>query len=179
MGYPASIARWASAIEAAAARYGLDPALLAALVYHESGGRADVVSSAGAIGLSQLMPATAAGLGVDPWDPLQNLDGGARYLRQQLDAVGGDPALALAAYNSGLGTVQRYGGIPPYPETQRYVQRVLATAAEIGPVASFEPPTPGGDVPSPANADGTGRVVVLLLAGAAVAATLLLLGDDE
>jgi soluble lytic murein transglycosylase-like protein len=117
-------------ITAAAQRHGIDPALLAGLVRQESNFNAAAVSSAGARGLTQLMPGTAAGLGVtDPTDPAQALDGGARYLKQQLDAFGGDVTKALAAYNAGPGAVQRYGGVPPYAETQAYVQKVQAFAA--------------------------------------------------
>jgi soluble lytic murein transglycosylase-like protein len=116
-------------IDAAAARHGIDPSLLAGLVRQESGFDPRARSGAGALGLTQLMPATAQSLGVtDPLDPAQSLDGGARYLRQQLDRFGGDPALALAAYNAGPGAVQRFGGIPPYAETQNYVRNVLAFA---------------------------------------------------
>jgi soluble lytic murein transglycosylase-like protein len=118
-------------ITAAAKKHGLDPALLAGLVKQESGFNPTAGSSAGARGLTQLMPATAAGLGVtDVLDPIQNLDGGAKYLRQQLDAFGGDVTRALAAYNAGPGAVQRYGGVPPYAETQNYVRIVQANAAQ-------------------------------------------------
>lgn len=103
---------------------GVDPDLFTRLIQAESSFRPDVTSSAGAYGLAQLMPGTAAELGVDPSDPIQNLRGGARYLRQQLDRFG-DPALALAAYNAGPGNVSRYGGIPPFEETQNYVARIL------------------------------------------------------
>lgn len=108
----------------AARRYGVPEDLFMRVIQQESGFRPDVTSPAGAYGLAQLMPGTAADLGVDPKDPLQNLDGGARYLRQQLDAFG-DPALALAAYNAGPGRVRQYNGIPPFEETQNYVQRIL------------------------------------------------------
>ncbi len=118
--------RWAAAIERAANDAGVDPALLAALVQHESGFRPDAVSHAGAIGLAQLMPGTAAGLGVNPRDPEENLAGGARYLREQLDRFG-DVRLALAAYNAGPGRVSRAGGIPRITETQNYVERVTST----------------------------------------------------
>jgi soluble lytic murein transglycosylase-like protein len=117
-------------ITAAAKKYGIDPALLAGLVKQESGFNPSAGSPAGARGLTQLMPATAAGLGVtNVLDPAQNLDGGAKYLRQQLDAFGGDVTRALAAYNAGPGAVKRYGGVPPYAETQNYVRAVQANAA--------------------------------------------------
>ena len=116
---------YAAAVEATAARHGIDGRLLAALVWTESGFRPGAVSHAGALGLAQLMPGTARGLGVDPRDPLQNLDGGARYLRSQLDRFGRID-LALAAYNAGPGRVARAGpGIPNIVETQLYVVRVL------------------------------------------------------
>ncbi|WP_448575579.1 peptidoglycan DD-metalloendopeptidase family protein [Thermomicrobium sp.] len=124
---------YGQAIVQAAQRYGLDPALLAAMVKIESGFDPRAVSPAGAKGLLQLMDTTAAMLGVrDPFDPTQNLDGGARYFRQLLERFGGDVALALAAYNAGPGAVERAGGIPPYPETQRYVNAVLATWRALG-----------------------------------------------
>ena len=120
-------------ITAAARRNGVDPALLAGLVRQESNFNADAVSPAGARGLTQLMPATAAGLGVaNPSDPVQALEGGARYLRRQLDAFGGDMTKALAAYNAGPGAVQRYDGIPPYAETQRYVSVVMDRYRQLG-----------------------------------------------
>jgi predicted nucleic acid-binding Zn-ribbon protein len=115
---------YAAAIEATAARHGIDARLLAALVWTESNFRPDAVSHAGALGLAQLMPGTARGLGVDPRDPLQNLDGGARYLAAQL-AHFGRVDLALAAYNAGPGRVTAAGGVPDIVETQLYVVRVL------------------------------------------------------
>ena len=130
-------------ITAAARRNGIDPALLAGLVRQESNFNAAAVSPAGARGLTQLMPATAAGLGVaNPSDTAQALEGGARYLRRQLDAFGGDVTKALAAYNAGPGAVQRYGGVPPYAETQAYVQKVQAFAAAYrGTPSSLPYPT--------------------------------------
>jgi soluble lytic murein transglycosylase-like protein len=117
-------------ITAAAQRHGIDPALLAGLVRQESNFDPTAGSPAGARGLTQLMPGTAAGLGVtDVTDPLQSLEGGAKYLKQQLDTFGGDVTKALAAYNAGPGAVQRYGGVPPYAETQNYVRAVQANAA--------------------------------------------------
>jgi len=117
--------RWAGQISAAAQRHGVDPRLLTALVWQESAFNAGAVSHAGARGLAQLMPGTAAGLGVDPDIPEQNLDGGARYLRAQLERFG-SVDLALAAYNAGPGRVADSGGIPNIDETQRYVSRVTA-----------------------------------------------------
>ncbi len=124
-GLPAAGQPWAPAIGEAAERHGLDPRLLASLVWTESDFQPDAVSRAGAIGLAQLMPGTAAGLGVDPHDPAANLDGGARYLREQLDRFG-RVDLALAAYNAGPGRVAQAGGVPHIAETQAYVRRVLS-----------------------------------------------------
>ena len=117
-------------INAAAASNGIDPALLKSLVSQESGFNPSARSGAGAVGLTQLMPGTAASLGVtNPLDPAQSLQGGAKYLREQLDRFGGDEQLALAAYNAGPGAVQKYGGVPPYAETQNYVNSVMGKAA--------------------------------------------------
>lgn len=111
-------------IEESAAATGLSADLIHAVVRAESDYDPACRSSAGAMGLMQLMPGTARALGVsDPWDPAQNVGGGARYLREQLDRFG-DLTLALAAYNAGPGAVQRHGGVPPYDETQTYVRRV-------------------------------------------------------
>jgi cell wall-associated NlpC family hydrolase len=120
-----------SLIQQAARDQGVDPALLKGLVQAESGFNPSSVSSVGAQGLTQLMPDTAKGLGVtNPFDPLQNLEGGARFLAGALKRFGGNEQLALAAYNAGPGAVERYGGIPPYAETQAYVPRVLGYANE-------------------------------------------------
>jgi soluble lytic murein transglycosylase-like protein len=117
-------------INAAAASNGIDPALLKGLVSQESGFNPNARSGAGAVGLTQLMPGTASALGVtNPLDPAQSLQGGAKYLREQLDRFGGDETLALAAYNAGPGAVQKYGGVPPYAETQNYVTSVMSKAA--------------------------------------------------
>jgi len=105
---------------------GLDAGLFRALVAAESGWNPNAVSPKGAIGLTQLMPDTAKALGVsNPFDPVENLRGGARYLRQMLDQFG-SVELALAAYNAGPGAVRRYGGVPPFPETRNYVAKILA-----------------------------------------------------
>ena len=125
---------------------GVDPALFNRLIMAESGGRSDAISSAGAIGPAQLMPDTAKELGVDPNDVEQNLMGGARYFRQQMERFG-DPKLALAAYNAGAGNVEKYGGVPPFAETQNYIAKILGsqtmadvtqpTAAPYDPMANL------------------------------------------
>jgi peptidoglycan DL-endopeptidase CwlO len=114
----------------AGSRHGVDPALLAAVAQQESGFDASAVSPAGAQGLMQFMPATARGLGVDPFDPASAVDGAARYLADLTDQFG-STELGLAAYNAGPGTVRRYGGIPPYAETQNYVRTVMSKAEAL------------------------------------------------
>lgn len=126
-------------VERTAATHGLPPFLLTALVMRESGFCPNAVSHAGAIGYGQLMPATARSLGVNPYDPQQNLWGAAKYLRQQWDTFK-DWRLALAAYNAGPGAVIRYGGIPPYQETQAYVRNVLGTYNQLAGLS--RPATP-------------------------------------
>jgi len=107
--------------------YGVDGDHIRAVIQMESGGKAHVVSSAGAMGLMQLMPSTAKMLGVeDAFDPEQNMDGGVRYLKMMLDRFNGDEKLALAAYHSGPGRVEQYGGIPPFPIVNRYVKTVTS-----------------------------------------------------
>ena len=123
-------APFAAEISAAAARHGIDPKLLTGLIRAESNFDPSATSPAGAQGLTQLMPATAASLGVtNSLDPAQAIEGGAKYLRQQLDRFGGDATKALAAYNAGPGAVERFGGVPPYAETQAYVRKVLSYGA--------------------------------------------------
>ncbi|ANB34193.1 soluble lytic murein transglycosylase-like protein [Rhodovulum sulfidophilum] len=108
---------------AAARRHGVPEDLFLRLVQQESGWNSRAVSHKGAIGLAQLMPETARRLGVDPTDPRQNLEGGARYLRRQFDRFR-SWRLALAAYNAGPAAVERHGGVPPYDETRTYVRRI-------------------------------------------------------
>ena len=109
----------------------VDPALIKAIIANESGFNANATSNAGAQGLMQLMPGTASGLGVtDAYDPAQNVAGGTKYIKGLLDRFGGDVRLAVAAYNAGPGAVEKYGGVPPYAETQNYVQNVLSSYAK-------------------------------------------------
>lgn len=134
----ADTAEHASAIPAAyvryvaelAQRFDLSPALLEAVVWQESRWREDAVSPVGARGLAQLMPGTARDLGVNPDDPRANLEGGARYLREQLDRFDGDLEKALAAYNAGPGRVIRSGGIPRIRETQVYVASIMGRLSD-------------------------------------------------
>jgi len=114
-------------IDKAANTHGVDARLVAAVAARESAWNPLAVSARGACGLMQLMPATARTLGVtDIFDPAQNVDAGARYLKSLLDTFGGDIDRALAAYNAGPGAVHRYGGVPPFAETREYVNRVRA-----------------------------------------------------
>jgi soluble lytic murein transglycosylase-like protein len=112
-------------IDEAAQRYGLPPALVHSVVKAESGYRADAVSPKGAIGVMQLMPATASAMAVDPRDPVQNIEAGSRILSELLDRYDRSANLALAAYNAGTGAVAKHNGVPPYRETQLYVDRVI------------------------------------------------------
>jgi hypothetical protein len=117
--------QYAPVIHAAAQQYGISPALVDAVMWQESRYNPRAISSAGAIGLMQLMPGTARTLGVNPHDPWQNVFGGAAYLRQQLDRFGNNVPYALAAYNAGPGAVIKHGGIPPYAETRNYVSIIM------------------------------------------------------
>lgn len=120
-----NIDRWDSIILRAATAYKVSPELIKAIILVESGMNSKATSPAGAQGLMQLMPATARGLGVErPYDPDENIFGGTRYIRKMLDRFS-DRRLALAAYNAGPGNVRKYGGIPPFRETQYYVEKVL------------------------------------------------------
>jgi soluble lytic murein transglycosylase-like protein len=118
-------------VQQAAQRYGIDPAVLHGLIQQESGFDPNARSSAGAMGLTQLMPGTASSLGVaNPMNPAEAIEGGARYLAQLMSQFGGNTTDALAAYNAGPGAVSRYGGVPPYAETESYVTKVLGYADE-------------------------------------------------
>jgi soluble lytic murein transglycosylase-like protein len=128
-----------SLIEKAAAKYGVDPALVKGLIDAESDFDATAVSAAGAKGLMQLMDGTAASLGVsDSFDPAQNIDGGVRFLSSLLDRYGGDVEMALAAYNAGPGAVDKAGGVPDIAETQVYVPRVLSYRDEYAGSSGWE-----------------------------------------
>ena len=118
-------------VRANSATFGVDPSLVKAIIANESGFNANATSKVGAQGLMQLMPGTATGLGVgNAYDPAQNVWGGTKYIKGLLDRFGGDMRKAIAAYNAGPGAVEKYGGVPPYAETQNYVQNVLASYAK-------------------------------------------------
>lgn len=125
-------AQYAVALTKAASAANISPALLSALVWQESRWNAQAVSRKGAIGLAQLMPATARDLGVNPMDPVANLNGGARYLRQLLDQFDGNVEKALAAYNAGAARVRNAGGVPAIAETRNYVTSIVRRIALSG-----------------------------------------------
>jgi len=137
---PTGYGPYASVITQAAARYGIDPALLYGVISQESGFNPSAVSSAGAQGIAQIMPSNLAGLGVtNAFDPVQSINAGAKMLSDNLKTFGGNTVEAVAAYNAGVGAVQRYGGVPPYAETQNYVKQVLAYAAQYPGSAAVTP----------------------------------------
>ncbi len=148
-------------IDSYANRYRLDPKLVHAVIRAESGYNARALSSKGARGLMQLMPATARELDVqDAFDPASNIAGGTRYLRRMLDQFAGSVELALAGYNAGPEAVRRFGGIPPYPETRRYVTRILRDyRGDAGyELPEVETPTVGKKVY--VSRDAAGRVLL-------------------
>ena len=131
-GIDSAVARYANAFAAAEQAHGLPSGLLAAVAQQESGGNPNAVSGAGAEGLMQLMPSTAAGLGVNAFDPQQAIQAAAKILHRNLKHFGGSVELALAAYNAGSGAVDKYGGVPPYQETQNYVRSITAMLSAGG-----------------------------------------------
>lgn len=160
---------------AAGKAFGVDPALLKAVARAESGLNPRAVSPAGALGIMQLMPATARALGVDdPFDPAQSIFGGAKYLRHLLDRFGGDVRLALAAYNAGPGAVQRWGGIPHYEETKEYVDRVLGYLKRYGKMEDFASDPGSGATPEENAGDLTSLQQVLKMWGDALMVEALL-----
>ena len=128
---PVAPAQIDALVSANSTTWQVDPSLVKAIIANESGFDANATSKVGAQGLMQLMPATAAAVGVrDSYDPAQNVAGGTRYLKGLLDRFNGDVRLAVAAYNAGPGAVEKYGDVPPYAETQNYVQNVLGSYAK-------------------------------------------------
>jgi hypothetical protein len=163
----------------ASAKYHVPVNLLKAVAKAESGFRADAVSSCGAQGIMQLMPSTAASLGVkNSFDPEQNIMGGAKYLGELLDSFGGDPRLAVAAYNAGSGSVRKYGGVPPYAETQNYVKKVLAYAGEDISTNGWTSGAQSGSADASAASGGDSFGGVSAEAPVLTLADLPLSGDD-
>ena len=157
-----------AAVDNIAAQQALPPELVRSVIQAESGYNPNAVSSKGARGLMQLIPETALRFGVDPSNPVENLQGGAKYLKYLLDLYHGDSVLALAAYNAGEQSVARYGGVPPFPETRKYVNQIeqrLANSANNAKPKDVKrvpaDPTAGKHVIELRQPDGSVRYVSL------------------
>jgi soluble lytic murein transglycosylase-like protein len=155
---PSGFGAYASDITAAAASYGIDPSLLYGVISQESAFNPNAVSSAGAEGIAQIMPENFASLGVtNPFDPVQSINAGAKLLSENLQTFNGNTVDAIAAYNAGSAAVEQYGGIPPYAQTQNYVQRVLAYAAAYPGAGTTDSTTglPAAGTPGVTNVPAT------------------------
>jgi hypothetical protein len=149
-------------ITTVANQVGLDPSIALAVANAESGFNPSAMSNRGAIGLFQLMPSTAKGLGVDPYNIDENILGGVTYLKQLFDKYNGDVSLTLAAYNAGPGNVSKYNGIPPFQETQSYVSKILAALGLSSPVPQGISDTTDGEI---ARTDSLGSSLDTLMSG--------------
>jgi soluble lytic murein transglycosylase-like protein len=128
------VSQWQPFITEASEKFGVDSSLISAVIAQESGGNPSAVSSKGAKGLMQLMDSTAKDMGVTKvFQPRQNILGGTRYLKQLLDKYNGDETQALASYNAGPAAVDKYNGVPPYPETQQYINKVTSLKKQFSP----------------------------------------------
>jgi hypothetical protein len=153
--------RFPELIEAAAKKYGLDPKLLSAVAAAESNFEPRAISRKNAQGVMQLLPQTSARLEVlNPFDPAQSIDAGARYLKELLDRFNGNVKFALAAYNAGPERVVQYGGIPPYRETQDYVAKITKSAAQQSMKSSAPPKTAKQSAPKQTSSTQTGKTSV-------------------
>jgi len=145
---PVSLSQWQTYIEEAARKFGVDSNLITAVIAQESAGNPSAVSPKGAKGLMQLMDTTAKDMGVSQvFQPRQNILGGVKYLKQLLDKYNGNEALALASYNAGPAAVDKYNGIPPYEETQRYVENVTALKRQLSALSSTTTKETGNEQP--------------------------------
>lgn len=130
---PSFVPSWATGmVTEAAQKYNIPASVIASMLQQESGFNVNAVSPAGAIGIAQFMPGTAQSYGINPHNPAQAIDAMGHYLRNSMDALGGNLPAAIASYNAGLGAVQKYGGVPPYAETQNYVRNVFAMSGMSG-----------------------------------------------